>query len=150
MSGERGRVLLAVCGGIAAYKACEVLYSWASLDVLSFSLLGVLTEVANFAKNLATGNCGAFNTIIAEYFYDLPYVTGHELCFDAYITFSAGAWILLVGSVLQNYLTITINIYGKKALYREESFSKSTPPVSMSVSNEAMLSIDNTSSTRLV
>ena len=25
MSGERGRVLLAVCGGIAAYKACEVL-----------------------------------------------------------------------------------------------------------------------------
>ena len=25
MSGERGRILLAVCGGIAAYKACEVL-----------------------------------------------------------------------------------------------------------------------------
>ena len=25
MSGGRGRVLLAVCGGIAAYKACEVL-----------------------------------------------------------------------------------------------------------------------------
>ena len=106
---------------IYLYKTCEILYSWASLDVLAISLLGALTEVASFAKSLSLSNCGAINPTIAGYFYDVPYVTGHEYCFDAYTVFKEGAWILFVGSFLQNFITIAVNYYSKKALHKQVS-----------------------------
>ena len=126
---------------IYLYKTCEVLYSWASLDVLAISLLGALTEVASFAKSLSLSNCGAINPIIAQYFGDVPYVPGHEYCFDAYTVFKEGAWILFVGSFLQNFITIAVNFYSKKALHKQASSDPLAPSSTHSLISEKKMLI---------
>ena len=101
---------------IYIYKLSEILHSWSSLDVLTFGLVCAMPEIASFGKSLALQWCTPLNKIIAEYYADLPFVPGHELCFDAYAVSLPGTWVLLAGSILENFLSIVINSYSKKVI----------------------------------
>ena len=101
---------------IYVYKLSEILHSWSSLDVLTFGLVCAMPEIASFGKSLALQWCAILNNIIATYYSDLPFVPGHELCFDAYAVSLPGTWFLLAGAIMENFLSIVINIYSKRVL----------------------------------
>ena len=101
---------------IAIFKACEVLYAWACLDVFVVSILVSLAEISQFARFLVGDKCVEIDEIIRRFFSQEYLIEGHETCFDVITVMMSGSWLLFVAAIMHNVATVIVNIVARKTL----------------------------------
>lgn len=111
------------------YNACEYLYAWSCLDVLTLSILISIFQITRFTLFIIGHNCDAINAILARFFGDEKYIQGHEKCFEVLTVLEQGSIILIATAVINTIAAIWINYITRKALAKFDEEEGNYVPV---------------------
>ena len=101
---------------LGIYKAAEVMYAWACLDVFIIAILATIMEISQLARFMVGDKCDMVDPIVQMFFADEPLIEGHENCFDVLTILLSGCWLLFAAGILHNVCTIIVNIFARRAL----------------------------------
>ena len=91
----------------ALFSLAEIVYAWATTDVITLSVVAAQLQIKQFVAFIVGNHCNAINVLVAQY-ADGVFGPGEDSCFDVEAFLDPGSWVLFSSAVLSTIACVIV------------------------------------------